>query len=414
MKLYYFDLPFRGEAIRLLLYHAKVNYKDIRIQMGDWGKYKTLKIFEYQKMPVLELTDGTRLCQSHAVLEYLGVTYGYLTLNEDFIYKAKNILDAVEDLTAQFGEIAVPPPMVQYDENTFKEIIEKFINEKLPASLQAIENKLKINSSQKFMIENAYSIADFSMLQLYSIFMMHTPYKDKIMNVINNLPNLKEYFAERNLDFKDFYQIKAITYKMFRAPNDTENIGESILLLLKYVNAKLEDIKLSEGDQSYEEYQKMYGSNKIVLEENGTAMTKLSAMIEKLGVRYYYLPFDYNLSYKVMNIVTLILNCYGKFPLEMKIDNQEVLEKENNIFSYLEKNVFAILESQLNQTVSKIYIVGEYLTLAEFIIIGFIGPKFCDKNHQFHEKYQNIFKGYPILSSYILHWTNEFYKEALI
>ena len=40
MKLYYFDVYGRAEAIRMLLNHAKVEFEDVRFQKEEWPKMK--------------------------------------------------------------------------------------------------------------------------------------------------------------------------------------------------------------------------------------------------------------------------------------------------------------------------------------------------------------------------------------
>ena len=39
-KLYYFDIYGVGESIRMALYHAKVEFEDVRVASADWPKMK--------------------------------------------------------------------------------------------------------------------------------------------------------------------------------------------------------------------------------------------------------------------------------------------------------------------------------------------------------------------------------------
>jgi prostaglandin-H2 D-isomerase / glutathione transferase len=74
-KLYYFDLYGRAEPIRWAFVLAGVEFEDIRVTGDSW---KALKEedgkLEFGQVPMLELDDGTKLCQGDAILEYLNLT----------------------------------------------------------------------------------------------------------------------------------------------------------------------------------------------------------------------------------------------------------------------------------------------------------------------------------------------------
>jgi hypothetical protein len=59
MKLYYFDIYARAEPLRMLLWHAKVEYEDVRIpfSLEDFPKWRDehpeVKL-EFGQIPVLE------------------------------------------------------------------------------------------------------------------------------------------------------------------------------------------------------------------------------------------------------------------------------------------------------------------------------------------------------------------------
>ena len=69
IKLFYFDIYGRGEAIRLLLHYAKVEYIDERLRGHEFQEMKNK--FEFHAVPVLE-KDGRLYAQSFAILRYLG------------------------------------------------------------------------------------------------------------------------------------------------------------------------------------------------------------------------------------------------------------------------------------------------------------------------------------------------------
>jgi glutathione S-transferase len=69
--LHYFAGYGRAEAIRMLLTHAKVEFKDERIGFGDWPALKASGKFPGGVVPVWE-TDGHFLNQTQSILRMLG------------------------------------------------------------------------------------------------------------------------------------------------------------------------------------------------------------------------------------------------------------------------------------------------------------------------------------------------------
>ena len=67
-KLIYFDVPGKGEAIRMILSYGEIPFEDKRIQMGDWPKLKPTT--PLGQLPLLEV-DGKAIPQSTAICRYL-------------------------------------------------------------------------------------------------------------------------------------------------------------------------------------------------------------------------------------------------------------------------------------------------------------------------------------------------------
>lgn len=57
-KLYYFDGYGRGEPIRLLLNHVKLEFEDCRLTGEEFGKLKAAGKFEFGQVPAFEW-EGT-------------------------------------------------------------------------------------------------------------------------------------------------------------------------------------------------------------------------------------------------------------------------------------------------------------------------------------------------------------------
>ena len=62
MKVHYFPIYGRGEPIRMLLSHAKVQFEDVKVPMDQWPKIKSdTARFEFGQMPMVEMENGMRM-----------------------------------------------------------------------------------------------------------------------------------------------------------------------------------------------------------------------------------------------------------------------------------------------------------------------------------------------------------------
>ena len=97
MKLYYFDIYGRAEAIRMLLSHAKVAYENVYINGEKLQELKASGVLEFGQVPMLETEDGKHLVQSWSILRFLGRKYGYYPDDPETAWKVDSTIDAVED-----------------------------------------------------------------------------------------------------------------------------------------------------------------------------------------------------------------------------------------------------------------------------------------------------------------------------
>ena len=78
-KLIYFPFHGRGQQIRMLLTHAKVEFEDYCIAPAKFKQKKENKEFPYNgNLPVWE-EDGMQYCQSISIMRMLGIRHGYYT-----------------------------------------------------------------------------------------------------------------------------------------------------------------------------------------------------------------------------------------------------------------------------------------------------------------------------------------------
>lgn len=73
-KLYYFDAYAKGEAIRMAFILSGVEFEDHRITHAQVKEFSDEGKLEFNQVPMLELDDGTRMCQAAAILKYLNAT----------------------------------------------------------------------------------------------------------------------------------------------------------------------------------------------------------------------------------------------------------------------------------------------------------------------------------------------------
>ena len=97
IKVYYFDLFARAEPTRMMLTKAGVEFEDIRVTGDSWKELKSSDKLEYGQIPMVELEDGTRLCQQRAIEGYFSATLGFNCTDPMAIYTTEHILSLFWD-----------------------------------------------------------------------------------------------------------------------------------------------------------------------------------------------------------------------------------------------------------------------------------------------------------------------------
>jgi hypothetical protein len=111
LKLFYFDIPGKGEAIRLACAFAGVPLEDVRIPMDDRKLFEQMKAegkLTFNQLPALQIEDGTLLTQSAAIMRYIGKISGQYPSDPVAAALVDAVLDAEVDLFA--GTHAARPP----------------------------------------------------------------------------------------------------------------------------------------------------------------------------------------------------------------------------------------------------------------------------------------------------------------
>lgn len=172
LKLVYFNLRIRGEALRHILEIGKANYEEERIELKDWPVLKEKLTNDgtlpYGTLPLL-IDGDKKIVQSCTIGRYLGKKLNLYGKNEDEQLKIDLVMDGVSDARNA---------LLNLGDGNIKEVGSKWLN--------SFENLKKKNEGKWFVGDN-YTIADsfvYVMLEEYN-------YSDK--DCIKNYPNLSKF-----------------------------------------------------------------------------------------------------------------------------------------------------------------------------------------------------------------------------
>ncbi|WAR25559.1 SCR11-like protein [Mya arenaria] len=169
-KLYYFESRGAAELARLILKQAGQDFEDIRLAGEKWLEKKPE--MPLKAMPVLEI-DGKKICQSMAIVRYLGREFGLMgSSNMEAL--------AIEELLEVFTEITTRHVMKIYfeqDQQKKVELMKEFKETAMPPYITFIETRLKENNDGKgFYVGDKVTVAD---LALYNTMFSYTHWMGK-------------------------------------------------------------------------------------------------------------------------------------------------------------------------------------------------------------------------------------------
>jgi glutathione S-transferase len=88
LKLYYFNIPGKGEAIRLACAYGEVPLEDVRMHANEFHDLKVSGKLPFGQVPALSVDEDIMLFQSAAIMRYVGKLAGLYPTNDD-LYAAK-------------------------------------------------------------------------------------------------------------------------------------------------------------------------------------------------------------------------------------------------------------------------------------------------------------------------------------
>ena len=190
MKLYYFDIYGRAEPIRMLASYAKLPLENIIVTHDSLQELKTQGILEFGQVPVLVTEDGKHYSQSVAILRFLGRQNGFYPDDALAAYNIDSTLDSLEDFVKNYFKFHAEQDAEKKAANK-----ESFLTKFLPAWLDAIEKRISANSTQKYIVGDKITIADFALAGFGFSFILNeaNPYYAEVWEVVKDREVLKAY-----------------------------------------------------------------------------------------------------------------------------------------------------------------------------------------------------------------------------
>lgn len=396
IRLFYFDMIGRAESIKLLLNHAGVKYEDVRIKREDWPKYK--EKFELKQVPVLDI-NGKKYCQSVAILEYLGAKYNYLPKkNANELYKVMHVIRTLEDVYSK--AFLVTSDRSPLDTDARAKGLENLLNVEGPLFMGALEQQLKSNCTQEFIVGNKYTIADFNILGAYRGMMANEVFKSTFAKRLEEkYPTLWKYAEERMKDFDSYNGLCKNKLYYF----DTPGRAEMIRLTLKYLKVPFEDVRIK-----FEDWEKEKTSGKFELQQLpvfeyepcGLRISQSDAIMHYLGARYRLLPVSkpkklYNVLWWCNTAKDLMEGCFKVF---LPINEEKKKAIMANFFATSAPTMLNAMEERLKTNKNRAYLVGRENTIADFYLLGVWRATVEDNQYL---EFKDIVAKCPTLCDYI-------------
>jgi len=233
----YFDLPGRGEHIRLALAVAGEQYVFEKVEFKDWGQLK----MDVEKcplgfLPMMRLENGEWLSQSCAILRYLGDEHGMHGDSSMETHKIDMIVSTAAGFVPAFGPMIYgfvkPEDPAAYIADGLK---------KIEREVDYMQKCLMENCDGKsFMVGDKLSIADCMMISALDMMVNHVPgFVARYPQLVSynarmrNIPAVKKYYAERN---HSMYPNPKTKYTMTYFP--VAGRGEQIMLAIAVTGAE--------------------------------------------------------------------------------------------------------------------------------------------------------------------------------
>ena len=190
--LYYFPLHFRAGPIRMMLKHKGVAYEDKRITQEEWPARKAE--FPGGAMPAWIDKDkpDVMLCQSMAILKYLGFVHGYMADEEMSNFRQEFCFECWNDFE-QGGtwKVALQPEVSEEEVAAFDAGVCKLMDR--------LEEMFAMADLTRHLCHYKLTIADFLIFSHMSSFVGNdantkVAMKDCVAKNLESHANVKKWF----------------------------------------------------------------------------------------------------------------------------------------------------------------------------------------------------------------------------
>jgi len=187
VKLHYFPLNGKANAIRAVLTWKKVEFEDIKYEFSSWPAVKITGNFEFEQIPMLEI-NGQKLIQTIAILQYLSKLFNISGSSAYDEYLISSLMLSYDDFSSKLMEVIWPrtdDQKANLEKNT-----NAFLTVHAPFFLKRWEARYNDNG-KNYMVGESLTVADiFITVNLFNVF------KNKLRKdtweplLVENAPNL--------------------------------------------------------------------------------------------------------------------------------------------------------------------------------------------------------------------------------
>ena len=189
VKLHYFPLNGKANAIRAILTWKKVEFEDVKYDFSSWPAVKKSGILEFEQIPMLEI-NGKKLIQTNAILQYLAKLFNISGSSAYEEYLIVSLLNSFDDFSSKY--MTVIWPRTDEQKANLENNTNNILNVEAPFFLKKWEARLNDNG-QNYMVGDSLTLADiFITVNLFNVF-KNKLRKETWEPVLNeNAPNLSK------------------------------------------------------------------------------------------------------------------------------------------------------------------------------------------------------------------------------